>query len=63
MYFDSRILLLDREREKYTVDEHDESCMKSYDDLASVQILPELTQFLRGTFKKTIGSQVFSTTA
>jgi hypothetical protein len=47
LHLDSRILLLDRERQrKYAVNERDESCTKSRDDLASVQILPEFKQFL-----------------
>jgi hypothetical protein len=47
LHLDSRILLLDGERQrKYAFNEPDESCAKSRDDLASVQILPEFRQFL-----------------
>ncbi len=47
LHLASRILLLDRERQrKYAFNERDESCTKSRDDLASVQILSEFRQFL-----------------
>ena len=47
LHLDSRILLLDRERQrKCTVDKRNESCTKSRDDLASVQIFPAFKQVL-----------------
>jgi hypothetical protein len=53
LHLDSRILRFDRERQgKYTVGERDENCTKSRDDLASVQTLPEFTQFLRGLSRR-----------
>src|SRR5271154_7245905 len=47
LHLDSSILLLDRERwRKYTVDERDASCKKSRNDLVSVRIFSEFSQFL-----------------
>jgi hypothetical protein len=47
LHLDSSILLLDRERQrKYTVNHRHESCMKSRDNLTSVQIFPAFKQFL-----------------
>jgi hypothetical protein len=64
LHLDSRILLLDRERQgKYTVEERDESCARSRDDLDSVQILPEFTQFLRGPSRRRLVHEFSRTTA
>jgi hypothetical protein len=64
LHLDSRILLLERERQrKYTVEERDEICARSRDDLDSVQILPEFTPFLRGLSRGRLVHKFSRTTA